>query len=63
MSGSSDAIPSLTEAMVENRRLRARILELEAELAATRGTLEHPTPGEPTRITHNIPPSAPPHNE
>jgi hypothetical protein len=59
----SDDIPTLAEAMAEIRRWRVRVAELEAMIAAARGTLEQPTPDEPTRITHNLPPSAPPHNE
>jgi hypothetical protein len=47
----------------EIRRLRARILELEAEHAITHGTLAQPTPDEATTIVHNVKPSAPPHNE
>ena len=50
----------------ETDRLRARILEIEAIItvgAGTMGTLQQPTPDEPTTITHNIPPSAPPHDE
>jgi hypothetical protein len=34
-----------------------------ADAIMRRGTLEQPTPDEPTTITHNVPPSAPPHNE
>jgi hypothetical protein len=54
---------SLPEALVEIERLRARVTELEAELAITHGTLAKPTPDEPTTIVHNVKPSAPPHGE
>jgi hypothetical protein len=60
----TDDIPaSMAEAMAEIRRLRARILELEAGAAVTFGTLEQPTDDEPAAYTHNVPPSAPPHND
>ena len=52
----------LAEALAEIERLRARILELEAGHAITHGTLAQPTPDEPATITHNVPPSAPPHD-
>jgi hypothetical protein len=58
-----EPIPSLAEAMAEIRRLRARIAELETAAAVTLGTLAQPTPDEPARYTHDLPPSAPPHNE
>jgi hypothetical protein len=58
-----EPIPSLAEAMAEIRRLRARIAELETAAAVTLGTLAQPTPDEPARYTHNVPPSAPPHDE
>ena len=59
----------------EIRHLRARIADLESSLHVWRkafsdvvqiaqtGTLEKPTPDEPARYTHDIPPSAPPHDE
>lgn len=63
----TDDIPtSMAEAMAEIRRLRARILEIEAIITVghgTMGTLEQPTPDEPATYTHNVPPSAPPHDE
>jgi hypothetical protein len=43
----------------EIERLRARILELEAEQAITHGTLAQPTPDEPTTIVHDVAPNAP----
>jgi uncharacterized protein YigA (DUF484 family) len=48
-------------AITENHRLRARILELEAELAITHGTLAQPTltPDGPATIVHDVPPNAP----
>jgi hypothetical protein len=49
-------LPNLLE---ENRRLRARILELEAELAITHGSLAQPTPDEAATIVHDVPPNAP----
>jgi hypothetical protein len=58
-----EPIPSLAEAMAEIRRLRARIAELETAAAVTLGTLAQPTPDEPARYTHDLPPSAPPHDE
>jgi len=59
----SDDIPSLTEAMAEIRRLRARVAELEAAAAMQRGTLAQPSDDGPATITHGHAPSAPPHNE
>lgn len=54
----------LTEALAEIARLRAQLVALEAERAAVFGTLERPTHDEPaTTITHNVPPSAPPHGK
>ena len=55
----------LAEALAEIERLRARILELEAEHAITHGTLAQPTPtpDEATTIVHDVKPSAPPHGE
>ena len=58
-----EPIPSLAEAMVEIRRLRARVLELETQAAMTFGTLAQPTEDAPASITHSHAPSAPPHNE
>ena len=68
-----DDIPSLAEALAEIRRLRARIAVLEVEAsdvhakllgaAVVLGTLEKPQDDEPSFYTHNIPPSAPPHDE
>jgi ABC-type glutathione transport system ATPase component len=43
------------------KRLCARVVELEAGAAVTLGTLEQPTDDEPAAYTHNVPPSAPPH--
>ena len=43
----------------EIERLRARINELEAAAAVTRGTLAAPTPDEPATYTHDVPPNAP----
>ena len=59
----TDTHTTLSEALPEIERLRARIAELEAELAITHGSLTRPEPDEPSRVTHNVPPSAPPHNE
>ena len=59
-----EPIPSLAEAMAEIRRLRARILEIEAIITVghgTMGTLEQPD--APGTITHGHAPSAPPHDE
>ena len=52
------------EMEAENNLLRARIAELEAELAISHGSLARPTltPDEAPTITHNVPPSAPPHD-
>jgi hypothetical protein len=58
-----EPIPSLAEAMAEIRRLRARVLDLETAAATTFGTLEKPTDDAPARYTHDLPPSAPPHDE
>ena len=55
----TDEIPSLAEAMAEIRRLRARIIVLEAETATAFGTLEKPAEDEPATITHDVPPNAP----
>jgi hypothetical protein len=44
-------------------RLCKRVAELEAAAAVTLGTLAQPTPDEPARYTHDLPPSAPPHDE
>jgi len=59
-----EPIPSLAEAMAEIRRLRARILEIEAIITlghGTMGTLEQPD--APAVITHGHVPSAPPHDK
>jgi uncharacterized protein YaaN involved in tellurite resistance len=47
----------------EIERLRARIAEMETAAAVTLGTLAQPTDDEPARYTHDLPPSAPPHDE
>ena len=56
-----DTILSHAEALAEIRRLRVLITDLEAVLAATRGTLAKPTPDDdqPATYTHNVPPNAP----
>ena len=62
----NDDIPSLAEAMAEIRRLRARILEIEAIITVghgTMGALAQPTEDAPAAITHGHAPSAPPHDE
>jgi hypothetical protein len=43
----------------EIERLRARILELEAELTITHGSLTRPEPDEPATYVHDVPPNAP----
>ena len=53
----------LAEMAAEIERLRARVAELEAIVAVGRGTMGMLMPDEPTTITHDIPPSAPPHDE
>lgn len=55
----SDDIPSLAEAMAEIRRLRARNVELEAQLVVTLGAFGLPKSDEPATVTHDIPPNAP----
>lgn len=71
---SDESVPSLAEALAEIRRLRAQIHDLEgsllaaeyrrqAEIAAMLGTLEKPAEDEPSSYTHNVPPTAPPHDE
>ena len=55
----TDDIPSLAEAMAEIRRLRARNVELEAQLATTLGTFARPAEDGPVTITSDIPPNAP----
>jgi BMFP domain-containing protein YqiC len=51
---------AVTECLAELDRLRARIAELEAELATMRGSMAPPpAPDEPTRYVHNVPPDAP----
>lgn len=59
----TDTPTSLAEALAEIERLRARILELEAELAITHGSLTRPEPDEPATYVHDVKPSAPPHGE
>jgi hypothetical protein len=59
----SDDISTLAEAMAEIRRLRARVLELEAAATVRRGTIAQPSGDGPSTITHGHAPSAPPHNE
>ena len=65
-----EAIVADNEARVANthgmaaeiERLRARVTQLEALVtvgAGTMGTLQQPTPDEPSTITHDIPPNAP----
>lgn len=56
---SDEPIPSLAEAMAEIRRLRARIIALEAETAIAAGTLVQPADDAPTTYTHDVPPNAP----
>ena len=56
--------PWLDEQLAEIRRLRERILEIEAIITVghgTMGTLEQPD--APATITHGHAPSAPPHDE
>jgi hypothetical protein len=53
----------VTTLLAETHWLRSRIAELESGLAVTFGTLAKPTPDEPATITHDHPPSAPPHDE
>ena len=55
----TDTPTSLPEALAEIERLRARILELEAEQAITHGSLAQPTPDEPATYVHDVPPNAP----
>lgn len=59
----TEPIPSLAEAMAEIRRLRARITDLTAALAIIRGTLAQPEVEAAFHVEHNLPPSAPPHDE
>jgi len=63
VSDTDDTVLSHAEALAEIRRLRARILELEAQAAIQRGTLAQPEEDAPASITHGQAPSAPPHNE
>ena len=53
----------LAEMAAEIERLRARIAELEAVVAVGRGTMGMLMPDEPATISHDHPPSAPPHDE
>ena len=54
------AVGLLHETLEENDRLRARVLELEAELAVMRGTLSrYDAPDDQPIITHDVPPDAP----
>lgn len=54
------AVASIEDAMALIDRLHRRVLELEAEVAILRGTLERQAaPEEPTRYEHDVPPSAP----
>lgn len=61
----NEPIPSLAEALTVIRRQRDRIAALEAEIAALTGSLAKPAePDEPpSHVEHNLPPSAPPHDE
>ena len=55
-----DPITPVGEALAEIERLRARIRELEADLALLRGSLApHPADDEPTRFIHDVKPNAP----
>ena len=53
----------LAEMAAEIERLRARVAELEAIVTVGAGTMGTLQPDEPATITHNVPPSAPPHDE
>ena len=55
-----DPITPVAECLAEIERLRARIRELEADLALLRGSLApHPADDEPGNYTHDVAPSAP----
>jgi chromosome segregation ATPase len=47
----------------ETDRCHARIAELEAIVTVGHGTMGTLVPDKPARYTHNIPPSAPPHDK
>ena len=55
----TEGAPPSPDAAAEIARLLRRIVELEAQLAATLGTVARPALDEPATITHDIPPSAP----
>ena len=51
---------NVSELLAEIERLRARITELEAELAVMRGSLApHPADDEPGNYTYDVAPNAP----
>ena len=54
-----EARVAIADALVEIERLRARNVELEAQLAATLGTFAKPAEDEPATYTHDVPPNAP----
>ena len=47
------------ELQAELQQLRARVLELEAEVFMLRGTMAKPETDEPGVYTHGVPPNAP----
>jgi hypothetical protein len=58
--GIIDPLDIIAKHEAMNQRLRARIYELEAELALMRGSMAPtPQPDEPATITHDVPPNAP----
>jgi CO/xanthine dehydrogenase FAD-binding subunit len=57
--GTADSSARLVAALAEIERLRARVTELEAELAITHGSLTRPEPDEPATYVHDVPPNAP----